>query len=232
MIRQKMSAKLGILLYENVQPMDVIGPWEVFAYWKKISPVPLDMYLIAQQGGYVQCDNQIILKAHQDFNHCPQLDYLIVPGGKGRLNEVNNLDLIAFIHQQAQKCQYVISICTGMFLLYKAGILSNKKATTYWRALPELKAFADIQVIESRIVKDQHIWTSGGVSSGIDLALALIAEVAGKETAGKVQLLFEYFPANTLYCNKDTAASLPPYRPGASDDGNLPEYIQNYIRSV
>ncbi|HVV69058.1 MAG TPA: DJ-1/PfpI family protein [Gammaproteobacteria bacterium] len=225
-----MSAKLGILIYENVQPMDVIGPWEVFAYWKKISSVPLDTYLIAEQGGYVECDNGIILKAHQDFKHCPQLDYFIVPGGQGRLKEVNNPELISFIIRQAQKCQYVISICTGMFLLYKAGILTHKKVTTYWRALSELKAFTDIEVIENRIVKDQHIWTSGGVSSGIDLALAFIAEVAGKEIAGQVQLLFEYFPANTVYCNQETVASLPPY--GKNNNSHLPEYIQNYIRSV
>ncbi len=224
-----MSPKLGILLYENVQPLDVIGPWEVFSFWQKISPTPIDMYLIAQNGGYVPCDNQIILKAHRDFNSCPQLDYFVVPGGQGRLKETNNADLIGFISKQAQKCQHLLSVCTGMFLLHKAGVLSHKLVTTYWRALPELKSFPEIKIRESRIVRDKNIWTSGGVSSGIDLALALIAEVAGKETAGKIQLLLEYFPSDTLYCNKDTSSLLPPYSPGVSNCNYLPEYISSYI---
>ena len=81
-----------------------------------------------------------------------------------------------------------------MFLLHKAGLLRNKPVTTYWRALSELRSFKDIDVEEERVVKSGNIWTSGGVSSGIDLAFELIVEIAGKEEAGRVQLLFEYFP--------------------------------------
>ncbi len=68
-----------------------------------------------------------------------------------------------------------------------------------------------MNVAEERVVKSGKIWTSGGVSSGIDLAFELIAEIAGKEEAGRVQLLFEYFPKRTIYCNVETAKSLPAY---------------------
>jgi hypothetical protein len=80
-----------------------------------------------------------------------------------------------------------------------------------WRALSELRSLKDVDVAEERVVKSGKIWTSGRVSSGIDLAFELIAEIAGKQEAGRVQLLFEYFPKRTIYCNLETAKSLPPY---------------------
>ncbi len=98
-----------------------------------------------------------------------------------------------------------------MFLLQKAGLIRNKSVTTYWRALSELRSLQDVDVEEERVVKSGKIWTSGGVSSGIDLAFELIAEIAGKEEAGRVQLLFEYFPKGTIYCDLETSKSLPPY---------------------
>lgn len=227
-----MNNNLGLLLYENVQPMDVIGPWEVLSFWKNILKAPINLYLVAENGGFISCDNDIILKAHCDFKHCPPLDYLIVPGGRGRLAQVNNDRLITFIKQQAKNCRYIISICTGMFLLHKAGLLKEKTTTTYWRAMPELKTFTDVHVIEDRVVKCGNIWASGGVSSGIDLALELIAEIAGKEIAGQVQLLIEYFPSNKVYCSMKTADALPPYLGNAdSNNPDLPEYIKNYIKT-
>lgn len=227
-----LNKTLGILLYENVQPIDVIGPWEVLSFWKNILHAPLDMYLIAEQGGLVQCDSGIVLKADCNFANVPPLDYLIVPGGRGRLKQVDNDVLINFIKKQAAHCEYILSVCTGMFLLNKAGLLQNKSATTYWRALSELKKYPDVHVVEDRIVKSGKVWTSGGVSSGIDLTLAFIAEIAGKETAGKVQLLFEYFPKDTVYCAINTAETLPPYSSDADNaDQHLPEYIKQYIKS-
>lgn len=101
-------------------------------------------------------------------------------------------------------------------------------SSTYWRALPELKSFPDVHVVEERIVKDGNIWFSGGISSGIDLALELIAEVGGKEAAGQVQLLFEYFPRNKVFATKDTVEQLPPYY--MKGKPYLPKYIQEYLK--
>jgi transcriptional regulator GlxA family with amidase domain len=225
-----MKTKLGILLYENVQPMDVIGPWEVLSFWQSTLKAPIDMYLISQDGAEVKCVNNITLKAHLDFKNSPQFDYFIVPGGPGRNTQVNNETVISFIQKQAKGSKYIISICTGMFLLHKAGILDDKKITTYWRALPELQALSNVKIVEERIVKDGNIWMSGGVSSGIDLAFELIKEIAGTETAGKVQLLFEYFPRDVVYCTPDMIHSLPPYDKHKDYPSYLPEYIQNYIK--
>jgi transcriptional regulator GlxA family with amidase domain len=223
-----MAKKLGVVLYENVQPMDVIGPWEVLAVWKNLLHAPIEMYLISQNGGLVQCDNDIVLSAHYNFNDSPELDYLLIPGGRGRREQVNNERLIAFIKDKARTADKIISVCTGMFLLHKAGLLRDKPVTTYWRALSELRALKDVHVEEQRVVKSGNTWTSGGVSSGIDLAFELIAEVAGKEEAGKVQLLFEYFPKRTIYCNLETAKSLPPYYD--TKDQTMSQYMSDIIR--
>lgn len=227
-----MNKKIGVLIYENVQPMDFMGPWEILSFWKNVLNAPIDMFLVAENSSFVQCDNNIIVKAHLDFEHCPPLDYLIIAGGRGRFVQVNNEKMINFIKKQATYNQYIISVCTGIFLLYQADLLKDKAATTYWRAIPELQSFGDVKVVEERIVKNGKIWSSGGVSSGIDLALELIAELAGKEIAGQVQLLFEYFPRDTLYCSTKTAKTLPPYH--SSPDfkfADISKYIQEYIQS-
>ena len=131
-----MSKSLGVLLYENVQPMDVIGPWEVLAVWKSQLGAPIEMHLISQEGGFVKCDDNIILQAHCGFIDCPELDYLVVPGGRGRREQVHNLSLISFIQDKARTADKIISVCTGMFLLHKAGLLRDMSVTTYWRAWP------------------------------------------------------------------------------------------------
>ncbi len=215
-----MERHFGILIYEKAQPMDVIGPWEVLATWKNILKAPIHLHLIAESAGSVPLDNGIVLNAPIDFHHCPPLDYLLVPGGVGRVAQTENPKLIDFIRKQAARCQLVLSVCTGMFLLAKAGLLAGKEAATYWRAIPELKA-SGIKVKEKRIVKSGKVWTSGGITSGIDLALAFIEELGGKEAAGQVQLLLEYFPIEKLYCSAETVNSLPPHQ--------VPEYIRKLL---
>lgn len=222
-----MTNYLGILIYDGVQPMDFIGPWEVFSFWQHILNAPIELCLISESGGEVHCDNQITVKAHYDFQTSPPLDYLLVPGGIGRRTQVNNPNIIRFIQQQNAHCKYILSVCTGMFLLYQAGLLQNQHATTYWRAVPELQVLPNVIFEGKRIVKNGRIWTASGVTSGIDLALAFIQEIADEETAGKVQLLMEYFPKGTVYCGLDTFKKLPPY----SDlTPTLPDYIRDVIK--
>ncbi len=225
-----MIKQLGVLLYNDVQPIDIIGPWEVFSVWKSMLNAPIDLHLVAEKVSVIRCDSGINMQSHIDFDHCPQLDYLIVPGGRGRFAEMNNKKLLSFIKNQAEHCEHILSVCTGSFLLYQAGILKNESITTYWRALPELLALNNVHVKEERVVKSGKVWAAGGLSSGIDLALELIAEIAGEKTAGQVQLLFEYFPADTLYASPELVDTMPPYY-GSTAKPQLPLYVKNYIQS-
>jgi transcriptional regulator GlxA family with amidase domain len=117
-------------------------------------------------------------------HECPQLDLLLVPGGQGTRREVDNAALVHLVSEQAKHCRVILSVCTGTFLRYKAGLLSGKKATTHRNSLDRLRATGDVTVIEEHVVHDGNIWTSAGVSAGIDLMLAFIADVDGEETAG------------------------------------------------
>jgi transcriptional regulator GlxA family with amidase domain len=93
----------------------------------------------------------------------------------------------------------VLSVCTGTFLLHKTGLLFGKMVTIHWNSLDRLRAIRDVIVVEKRFVRDGNIWTSAGVSAGIDLMFAFIADIAGEEFAGKVQLAAEYYPSARLY---------------------------------
>lgn len=201
---------LGILIFPDVEELDFAGPWEMAGMWNKLSGMPERRLIVAQSSAPVTCAKGLSVVPHVTFEQCPQLDVLLVPGGQGTRKEEENLALINFISEQAKNCKAVLSVCTGAFLLHRAGLLSGKRATTHWASLVRLRALGDIAVVEERLVRDGNIWTSAGVSAGIDLMLAFIADIADEETAGKVQLACEYYPSARRY----GAAHRSPMAPG------------------
>jgi transcriptional regulator GlxA family with amidase domain len=119
--------------------------------------------------------------------------------------------LLAFVGAQGRACTAVMSVCTGAFVLHAAGLLSGRKATTHWASLDRLRALGDVEVVEERFVRDGRIWTSAGVSAGIDMTLAFIAAEAGEETAGRVQLAAEYYPSVSRYGGAGIHGQAPGY---------------------
>jgi transcriptional regulator GlxA family with amidase domain len=190
---------LGILIFPDVEELDFVGPWEMAGMWNKLSGVPERRLIVAQSDDPMTCAKGLSVVPHVSFEQCPQLDVLLVPGGQGTRKEVENSVLINFISEQAKKCDAVLSVCTGTFLLHRAGLLSGKKVTTHWNSLDRLRALGDVTVVEERVVHDGNIWTSAGVSAGIDLMLAFIADTSDEETAGKVQFAAEYYPSARRY---------------------------------
>jgi transcriptional regulator GlxA family with amidase domain len=189
----------GILIFPDVEELDFIGPWEMLGMWSKFADGPEQRFIVAQSIKQVTCAKGLFVNPHVSFQECPQLDFLLVPGGQGTRQEVDNPALIDFIAEQARQCKAVLSVCTGAFLLHRAGILSRKKATTHWNSLDRLRALEDVTVVEDRLVRDGNVWSAAGVSAGIDMILAFIADMAGEEVAGKVQLAAEYFPLARRY---------------------------------
>jgi transcriptional regulator GlxA family with amidase domain len=115
------------------------------------------------------------------------------------------------VRTQAASCRHVLSVCTGSFILHAAGLLNGRKATTHWKFLDTLAACDGVTVIEDRFVRDGNVWTSAGVSAGIDLALALIAEVSGPDVASTVQCNSEYYPLGKVYGSAHTAGRTSAY---------------------
>lgn len=194
-----MNKRFGFLLFEQFEDFDFVGPWEMIGLWSQNFDGPKELIIINEGGGSVISEKKLVIKTQADFKHCPSLDYLLVPGGQGTRSEVHNTKLISFIKMQSLKCEQILSVCTGAFLLQAAGLLNGKKATTHWASLDRLREFAEIEVLEKRFVKDNNIWTSAGISAGVDMSLAFIAEMAGEKTAGDIQLQAEYYPERKIY---------------------------------
>jgi len=201
----------GFLLFDELEELDLVGPWEIISMWRKHFDGPTNCLMIAEKDDPVKCYNGMIITPHLSFANVPQLDYLLVPGGMGTRTEVKNNSLINFVAGQAATCRVILSVCTGSFILHSAGLLKGKKATTHFSMLDNLRELDDVEVVEERFVKDGKVWTSAGVSAGIDMALELIAQEAGEETAGMVQLYAEYYPAGTLYGRTHKEPQAPGY---------------------
>ena len=203
--------KFGILVFHQVEELDVVGPWELLTLWSRHAGGPENCLIVAEQKSPVTCAKGLSINPQVCFEDCPALDYLLVPGGIGARTQVNNEMRVAFVARQARHCQAVLSVCTGAFILHAAGLLTGKRATTHWAALERLRTVRDVRVVEERYVRDGTIWTSAGVSAGMDMMLAFIASISGETAAGVVQSQAEYYPAAIRYGDFETQAQAPAY---------------------
>jgi cyclohexyl-isocyanide hydratase len=148
--------------------------------WKNLEPV--------------RSEHGLTILPMATFSSCPPLDLVLVPGGAGINPLLEDAEVLAFLRRAAQTARYVVGICTGSLVLGAAGLLRGRRAGTHWMSRDLLRAFGAEPVAE-RVVVDGNIFTGGGVTAGIDVALAVTAEVAGRETAERIQLGIEYAPA-------------------------------------
>jgi transcriptional regulator GlxA family with amidase domain len=202
--------RVGVLAFTAVEELDLAGPWEMLGMWSLVAAKPSPV-LVAQKAEPVRCAKGLTVLPSHGFDDCPPLDVLVVPGGQGTRREVDNPRLIEFIADRAAAAKAVLSVCTGAFLLHKAGLLAGRRATTHWASLDRLRAFGDVTVLEERYVVDGPIWTSAGVSAGLDMALAFIARTDGPAVAGKVQLFAEYYPEGQRHGGAASHAQAPDY---------------------
>ncbi len=189
----------GIVIFPDVEELDFVGPWEMLRMWSQVGAGPENCLIVAESPAPVPCAKGLLVVPHTTFAKCPPLDFLLVPGGRGTRQEVDNVELIGFISRQARNCKAILSVCTGAFLLHRAGLLAGRRATTHWNSLERLRALGDVTAVEERYVRDGEVWTAAGVSAGIDMMLAFIAGVAGDQVAGAVQLGVEYYPSAKFY---------------------------------
>jgi cyclohexyl-isocyanide hydratase len=183
------SLQIGLLVFPKVTQLDLTGPLQVFSsvpgaqvhlIWKRIEPVPSDSVLV--------------LTPTTTFADCPQLDVICVPGGAGTDDMIDDAEMLAFLRKQAERAQYITSVCTGSLVLGAAGLLRGYRAATHWTAMDYLAPFGATPT-STRVCVDRNRITGGGVTAGIDFALTLVSILIDRKTAEAIQLRLEYNPA-------------------------------------
>ncbi|CAM3899356.1 DJ-1/PfpI family protein [Vibrio aquimaris] len=184
---------VATLLYPDFELMDVFGPLEMFGMSRFINQ-GLDLKFVSQTGDVVASSagpKSVCDYSFSDFETC---DILMVPGGLGSRQEVNNKELIDWVQAQSERATYVVSVCTGAAILAQADVLTNHCATTNKIAFDWVQGFSASTNWhkKARWVKSDNIYTSSGVSAGTDMSLAILEHLYGREHAEKVAHLTEY----------------------------------------
>jgi len=180
---------IGMLIFPRLTQLDMTGPYEVLARLPNTK-----VHLVAHTLDPVKTDRGMMIVPTVTIADCPQLDLVMVPGGPGQQDLMEDPVVLEFLQRQARGVKYITSVCTGSLVLGAAGLLKGKRATSHWAAIDHLTVLGAIPV-NDRVVVDGNIVTGAGVASGIDFALAVAAILEGEEVARQIQLQIEYDPA-------------------------------------
>ena len=184
---------IGVLIYRDVQALDVAGPMDAFAAANVANAsgrlVPAyEVFAVASSKRMVVTESGLTLKPQYTFESCPQMDTLVIPGGSALRDARFARTLAPWISQKARRTRRVAAICTGTFGLAATGLLQNRRVTTHWRFARDLtESYPELQVDANALfLQDGRFYTSAGVTAGIDLALALIEEDLGRAVSVRV----------------------------------------------
>ena len=183
-----MTRRIGMLIFPRLTQLDMTGPYEVLA---RLPDTKVD--LIAKSLEPVPTDRGMQIVPTVTYDTCPPLDIVMVPGGPGQQDLMEDETALSFLRRQAAGAKYVTSVCTGSLVLAAAGLLKGKRATCHWAAIEHLSLLGAI-VTKERVVVDGNVVTGAGVASGIDFALTLAAILEGEAVAREIQLQIEYDP--------------------------------------
>ena len=203
--------QIAIVLYDRFTALDAVGPYET------LGRLPdSEVVFVAEETGPVRTDSgNLALIADRTLAEVPNPDVVVVPGGPGQTTQMTNEALLDWIRVADTTSTWTTSVCTGSLLLAAAGRLEGRRATSHWLALDELRKFG-VEPTGERVVTDGKYVTAAGVSSGIDMGLALLGRISGDFVAQAVQLGIEYDPQ-------------PPYDAGAPE--KAPADVVELIRS-
>mgnify|MGYP006368136439 FL=1 len=189
-----MAKSVAVVLFEGVEELDFVGPWEVFTMAGLVTRGDVTAFTVAERAGLVKCAKGLQVVAEFAFEDCPKADIVLVPGGLATRVEVDNPEMIAFLSKMDARAEYTTSVCTGALLLEKAGILKGLRATTHWGSISELKATGTETIENTRFVDNGRVITSSGVSAGIDMSRHRVGKIWGTEVAKATRKYMEYYP--------------------------------------
>lgn len=186
-----MTFRIAIYVFPNMEVLDFAGPFEVFTTASRVSSrdepgddALFEVYTVAHLDGVVKARAGLRILPDYNLANCPQPDLLLIPGGVVTA-ELDNFEVISWVKHLSTSTSVTASVCTGAFILAKAGLLTGRCATTHWEDIEELRsAFPSIQVVENkRWVDEGPVVSSAGIAAGIDMSLHLVARFAGEALA-------------------------------------------------
>ncbi len=177
-----------IPLFPGVTHLDFTGPQQFF------SRVPNAQVTVASLGGVPIEADGLTFSSLAHLERLERCDLLCIPGGLGVIEAIEVPEFMEAVGRLAEQSKYITSVCTGSIILAALGLLDGKRATCHWAWKPLLQKFPNVTVLDDRVVRDGNVFTGGGVTAGIDMALTVIAEVVGPEFAQRIQLGMEYAP--------------------------------------
>ncbi|MTV50868.1 DJ-1/PfpI family protein [Heliobacillus mobilis] len=180
--------QIGIFLFDEVEVLDFAGPFEVLSLTTIAGTDirPFKVKTVSEKGTSISARNGLKIQPDYSFENAPKFDILIVPGGYGAEEiEIHKPNVITWLQKQEERVELICSVCTGAFLLAKAGILDGKKATTHWMDIDRLEAeFPNILVIRDvKYVDEGSVITSSGISAGINMSFYMVQKLLGNEVA-------------------------------------------------
>lgn len=192
--------RIGIVLFPDVEVLDYCGPFEVFSCTRehperrREEPSPFAVTLVAATTDAVTTTGSMRVLPDCNFADCPKLDVLLVPGGYGTRREMHNPALLDWVRERAGHAEMLASVCTGALVLAGAGLLDGLRATTHWQALDLLRnTFPRVTVdAQKHFVLTDRVYTSAGISAGIDMALKLVEHYCGEQVARATAKYMEY----------------------------------------
>ena len=193
---------VGILIFDDVEVLDFAGPFEVFSRTRTVTgadsrrtddSAPFETFTVARTRDAVTAIGGLKVLPHYSWADAPPIDILVVPGGFGTRALLHDEATLSWIRETAGRARQVTSVCTGALLLAKVGLLQGRRATTHWAGL-DLLATIDptIQIQRERRVVHDGIFTSAGVSAGIDMSFAVVEQVCGRAVATETAHYIEY----------------------------------------
>jgi len=186
--------KIVILLFDNYTALDIVGPYEV------LNKLPNSkIYLVGLEKKEYKDTYGLKISADNSIDEISEADILLIPGGFGIDNLLNNEEVLDWIRRIDRTTKWTVSVCSGSLLLAQTGLLNGKNCTTHWRRKEQLQRF-NVKVKNERYIQDGKFITSAGVSAGIDMALYLVSKIAGDQTAMMFQLAMEYDPKPPFDC--------------------------------
>ena len=186
---------IGILIFDDAEVLDFAGPFEVFSVTSELNNYePFDVFTVGEKLAPIRAINGLSVNPTYDFSNCPNIDILIIAGGSGSRKLMENKNVLDWIDKVHKETEFTVSICSGSRLLGVLGLLNDQPYCTHHQVYEDMKEIVPSgkPQLKQRFINTGKIYTSGGISAGIDLSFHLVEKLLGEKVANETATYMEY----------------------------------------